>query len=86
MLKERSEAAVARANAAVIAEMREVMGKFQPYNSLHEAYGILAEEVAEVFDEVRRKETARDDKHMRHELIQVAAVATLAAAQLDSGR
>lgn len=41
------------------------------YHSAHEGYGVLAEEVAEVFDDVRSGDTS----HMALELVQVAAVA-----------
>jgi GH15 family glucan-1,4-alpha-glucosidase len=43
------------------------------FNSLHEGYAILLEEVNELWDEVRKKES--DPAHLRHEAVQVAAMA-----------
>lgn len=48
---------------------------YKPYASPHEGYGILMEEVAELFDEIRKKEKDRDLDAMRKEATQVAAVA-----------
>ena len=47
------------------------------YRSAHEAYGVIAEEVAEMFDAIR----ADDDKHARSEAIQVAACCLRFAAE-----
>ena len=55
----------------------------RPYSSAHEAYGVLAEEVAEFFDEVRKKRSDRDKAAMRRELVQVAAVAIRAIVNLE---
>ena len=52
----------------------------KPFGSPHEAYGILAEEVAEFFDEVRRKRVRKSE--MKKELLQVAAVAVRAVEDL----
>ena len=43
------------------------------FNSLHEGYAILLEEVNELWDEIRKKEP--DQAHLRHEAVQVAAMA-----------
>lgn len=48
------------------------------YNSAHEAYAVLLEEVEEFWEEVRRKRSERDPARMRAELVQVAAVAVRA--------
>lgn len=55
-----------------------------PYASAHEAFAVLLEEVDELWDEVKRKRDARCPKRMRQELIQVAAVAAKAAAELTA--
>lgn len=52
------------------------------YASAHEAYGVLVEEVAEFFEQVRLKRAARDRRAMLHELTQVAAVAIKYRAQI----
>lgn len=64
-------------------ELEKAEAKHAPYHSAHEAYGVLAEEVAEFFDEVRKKRADRDPRAMREELVQIAAVACRAIANLD---
>lgn len=49
------------------------------FNSLHEAYGVLAEEVDEFWEEVRKKREDRSAENIRAELIQIAAVCCKAA-------
>jgi NTP pyrophosphatase (non-canonical NTP hydrolase) len=56
------------------------------YASMHEAYGVLFEEVAEFFDEVRLKQSERDPAAIQKELLQVAAVAIRAARQVSARR
>ena len=46
-----------------------------PINSLHEGYAVLAEEVEEFWEEVRKKSADRDYHNARLELAQVCAVA-----------
>lgn len=46
--------------------------RFGPFTSSHEAYGVLAEEVAELLDAIR----ANASESVRYEAIQVAAVAS----------
>ncbi len=53
-----------------------------PYNSNHEAYAVLLEEVDEYWDEVRKKSQERNPKAMAEELVQIAAVATCALVEL----
>lgn len=56
-------------------ELERVVAKFPEYNSAHETYGVLAEELAEFFDEVRKKGHLRSQLAMRTELAQIACVA-----------
>lgn len=44
-------------------------------NSAHEAYGVLLEEVDELWDHVKTKQKNRDLAAMQKEAIQVAAMA-----------
>lgn len=44
------------------------------FNSAHEAYGVLAEEVEEFWEEVRKKREHRTQQSMAVELVQIAAV------------
>ena len=53
------------------------------FNSLHEAFGVLWEEVDEFWDEVRKKREARSIPAIRHELVQVAAVCLKASHLLE---
>jgi hypothetical protein len=49
--------------------------RFPPFNSAHEGFAVLKEEVDELWDEVKAKQGARDIAKMRREAIQVAAMA-----------
>jgi hypothetical protein len=51
-------------------------------HSYHEAYGVLAEELAEFFDHVRTKDAQRNPIKARRELVQLAAMAFRAARDL----
>ena len=55
-------------------EIDKIRKKTEPVNSWHEGYGILIEEVSELFDEVKKKHNARDNENMTKELTQIAAV------------
>lgn len=44
-------------------------------NSLHEGFAVLAEEVDELWDEVRKKADQRDPDDIRTECVQIATVA-----------
>jgi hypothetical protein len=58
------------------AELGRAVIKHKPFNSLHEGYGVIMEEVCEFFDEVRAwQPDTRDYTKARKELIQVAAMA-----------
>lgn len=63
-------------------ELRRVLATHgrRPLASLHEGYGVLAEEVAELFDEVRKRH--HDLPAARKEASQVAAVAPRIMAEL----
>lgn len=56
-------------------EYRAATAKFGPFNSAHEGYAVLLEEVDELWDEVKAKQGSRDLIKMRKEAIQVAAMA-----------
>jgi NTP pyrophosphatase (non-canonical NTP hydrolase) len=57
------------------AEMMDAQGKWPKFNSAHEAFAILAEEVDELWDHVRTNQKRRDHEAMRKECIQIAAMA-----------
>lgn len=56
-------------------EIDKSVTKYGQHNSLHETYGLMMEEVAEFFDEVRKKESKRSIINTKKELIQIAAIA-----------
>ncbi len=56
-------------------ELASAMSKFKPFNSAHEAYAVIAEEVDELWDEVKKHQDKRDYDRMGKECIQVAAMA-----------
>jgi len=66
-----------QARTAVLAEVEEELGraqdKFSPFNSAHEGYAVILEELDELWQEVKDK-TGEPHK-MREEAIQVAAMA-----------
>jgi hypothetical protein len=66
---------VRSAFAAVEEEFSEARRKYKPFNSFHEGYAVLEEEVDELWDEVKRKPSARSMDAMRAEAVQVAAMA-----------
>lgn len=67
-------ATVAQLHAEIDAELARA-GKWPPMNSAHEGYGVLMEEVDELWDHVKTRQKSRDLAAMRAEAIQVAAMA-----------
>lgn len=61
--------------ADVVTEVELATEKFPPFNSAHEGFAVLKEEVDELWDEVKVKQGARDVDKMRKEAVQVAAMA-----------
>ena len=59
-------------------EINEARGRYGPFSSAHEGYGVLAEEVAELLDAIR----SNTDVVVQIEACQVAAVATRLALSL----
>lgn len=66
----------------VCSEARKAQEKYGDFASMHEGYGVLAEEVEELFDAIRlgQKTPNRADR-IEAEAIQVAAVALRIAQQ-----
>jgi hypothetical protein len=59
----------------VAAEMDRAINKFPPMNTLHEGYAILLEEVDELWDLVKKKQSERPVPEVYEECIQIAAMA-----------
>lgn len=73
------EQRMARTMAELVPKLARA-DEWPEYNSLHEAYGVLAEEFDELFDHVRLRQTKRDSRDVRGEALDVAAVALRIAA------
>lgn len=58
------------------------MAKWPKFNSAHEGFAVLYEEVDELWEEVRLKQTKRSVENMRKEALQVAAMAIRFAAEI----
>ena len=59
----------------VEAEYHEASANFPPFNSAHEGYAVILEEVRELEKEVFKNKKRRDVGKMREEAIQVGAMA-----------
>lgn len=55
----------------VLTELRKAMNKFPKFNSAHEGYAVILEEVDEAWAEIKKN----DFKRAREEMIQVGAMA-----------
>jgi len=67
----------------ILKESETSKEKYGHFNSTHEVYGVLIEEVEEFLELVKSKEPGRSEK-MQHELVQIAAVAIRAAGELKN--
>ena len=56
-------------------EFERATEKHKTFNSAHEGYAVLLEEVDELWEEVKKKYEKRDGTKMRKEAVQVAAMA-----------
>lgn len=59
----------------VLEELDNNASIYPDFTSAHEAYGVLLEEVEEVWDHVRKKPHKRNMEELEGELVQVAAMA-----------
>lgn len=59
----------------VLAELSDAQESFAEFNSAHEGYAVLLEEVDELWDEVKKSPRNRDPGALRKEAVQVAAMA-----------
>ncbi len=73
MTKQRREGLFQLALASTQLEYEKARQSHQPYNSRHEGYAVIKEELDELWDEIKKK---NPDKHkLRDEAIQVASTA-----------
>jgi hypothetical protein len=61
--------------ALISNEFNRASSIYPKFNSAHEGYAVLLEEVEELWDEVKKSPKRRDPAKMREEAIQVAAMA-----------
>ena len=86
-------------NIEIVAqEIQQAKEKYGPFNSTHELYGVLAEELDEFWQEVKKKNsntsifesqeldylTCAKKKRMIHELMQIAAIALRGMSELQN--
>lgn len=77
---------VAEVLARVYAEQHGAASKFPPFNSAHEGFAILNEEVDELWQHVKVKQGQRDVDAMLAEAVQIAAMAIRFAVDLQGDR
>jgi len=58
----------------VIEEYEKAVATNGPFSSAHEGYAVLLEEMDELWDEVKKKQSERDPEKMYHEAKQIAAM------------
>lgn len=59
----------------VFTEYERASSLYPAFNSAHEGYAVLLEEVEELWDEVKKSPKRRDPAKLREEAVQVAAMA-----------
>ena len=64
-----------KAIGLIIDELCSATTKNGIFHSAHECYGVLLEELDELWDEVKKKDCNRDIDLMRKEAVQVGAMA-----------
>ncbi len=68
--------------ADTVAELSAAMAAYPAMNTPHEGYAVILEEVDELWDLVKVKQSKHDLAHMRLECIQIAAMALRFALEL----
>lgn len=54
-------------------EYEKAISEHEPFHSAHEGYGVIKEEFDELWDEIRKKESARSKEAMTLEAVQTCA-------------
>lgn len=67
---------------AALHEVRQAMQNWPRFNSAHEGFAVLKEEVDELWEHVKTNQKKRDIAAMQKECIQVAAMAIRFAAEI----
>lgn len=66
----------------VYTEVQRATDKYPPFNSAHEGYAVLLEEVDELWAEVKRRQGQRDPERLIEEAKHVAAMAARFAVEI----
>lgn len=61
--------------AEVASELVFALSKFPPYNSAHEGYAVILEELDELWEEIKSNKTPGHEARQRKEALQVATTA-----------
>ena len=56
-------------------EITKAVESHRPFNTAHEGYAVILEELDELWDEVKKERSRRDPQMMLNEAVQVAAMA-----------
>lgn len=68
-------------------EAKKALEKYGHFNSTHEVYGVLFEEVCEFFEVVREKpNTLRKSERMIEELKQIRSIADRAIQEIETNK
>lgn len=59
----------------LVEEAYNAANRYPPFNSAHEGFAVLQEEVDELWDEVKKSPKKREPEKMREEAIQTGAMA-----------
>lgn len=70
---------------AVERELVRAVAMNKPFNSHHEAYAVILEEVDEYWEEVKKNPTKRNPDALKLELVQSAAMCVRALVDLCEG-
>ena len=66
---------IEKAISEVKKELDLAIDTYEPFNSYHEGFAVLLEEVNELWDEIKMKPALREKLRLRSEAKQVAAMA-----------
>jgi hypothetical protein len=66
---------VARAANLIFEEYKRATLLFKPFNSAHEGYAVIKEELEELWGEIKKRRSIRSRDVMRAEAVQVGAMA-----------
>jgi len=70
----------------VTAELVSALEAFPPFHTAHEGYAVILEELDELWDEIKKKQSLRDPARLRKEAVQVAAMAIRFALECDGSK